>query len=113
MNTPSLFDRLIRRLDLAVIEPGVYAGGAGEGGVGAPSRLFGGMVAAQAAMAAIGDHKAQTSRQTGPVRTAYDLDSLASAKTAADFVTKLAKQKYNGQLHVLLNNVVWRWGNQP
>ena len=36
--------------------------------------------------------------------TAFDLDSLQTAKSAADFVTKLAKEKYDGKLHVLLNN---------
>jgi len=36
--------------------------------------------------------------------TMYDLDSLESAKSAADYVTKLAKEKYDGKLHVLLNN---------
>lgn len=36
--------------------------------------------------------------------TAFDLDSLATAKTAAQYVTKLAKEKYDGKLHVLLNN---------
>ena len=36
--------------------------------------------------------------------TKFDLDSLESAKTAADFVSKLANEKYEGKLHVLLNN---------
>ena len=46
------FDRLIRRLTLNEESPGVFVGGAGEGGVGGEARLFGGLVAAQAAMAA-------------------------------------------------------------
>lgn len=44
---------LIERLSLQEQSPSVYVGGAGDGGVGAESRLFGGMVAAQAAMAAM------------------------------------------------------------
>ena len=48
----NLFDRLIRRLSMNEESPGVFVGGAGEGGVGGESRLFGGLVAAQAAMAA-------------------------------------------------------------
>ncbi len=44
---------LIERLTLKEQSPAVFVGGAGEGGVGAESRLFGGLVAAQAAMAAM------------------------------------------------------------
>jgi acyl-CoA thioesterase-2 len=44
--------KLIRRLTLEESEPDVYTGGAGEGGVGGESRLFGGLVAAQAYVAA-------------------------------------------------------------
>ncbi|HCC46300.1 MAG TPA: acyl-CoA thioesterase II [Gammaproteobacteria bacterium] len=46
------FDRLIRRLSMAEKRPGVFLGGAGEGGVGGEARLYGGLVAAQATMAA-------------------------------------------------------------
>ncbi len=53
------FQRLLQRLDLqAVQDPAaaadvsIFSGGAGEGGVGAQDRLFGGLVAAQASMAA-------------------------------------------------------------
>ena len=46
------FNRLIRRLSLIEESPGVFVGGAGEGGVGGEDRLFGGLVAAQAVMAA-------------------------------------------------------------
>jgi acyl-CoA thioesterase-2 len=45
--------RLLERLSLVEQSPSVFVGGAGEGGVGAESRLFGGLVAAQAAMAAM------------------------------------------------------------
>jgi len=48
----SLLQRLISRLDLEQRSADAYAGGAGEGGVTENSRLFGGMVAAQATMAA-------------------------------------------------------------
>ena len=48
----SLLQRLIKRLDLQQLETDVYVGGSGEGGVTENSRLFGGMVAAQATMAA-------------------------------------------------------------
>ena len=48
----SLLQRLIKRLDLQQRETDVYTGGSGEGGVTENSRLFGGMVAAQATMAA-------------------------------------------------------------
>ncbi|MBT4159754.1 MAG: acyl-CoA thioesterase II [Gammaproteobacteria bacterium] len=48
----NLFDRLIRRLTLLEESPGVFVGGAGEGGIGGEDRLFGGLVAAQAVMAA-------------------------------------------------------------
>ncbi len=44
---------LLERLTLQEQSPKVFVGGAGEGGVGAESRLFGGLVAAQAAMAAM------------------------------------------------------------
>ena len=46
------FDRLLRRLSMTEESPGVFVGGAGEGGVGGEARLFGGLVAAQATMAA-------------------------------------------------------------
>jgi acyl-CoA thioesterase II len=45
-------DRLLRRLALQDLEQDVYRGGAGEGGIGGDSRLFGGLVAAQAFVAA-------------------------------------------------------------
>ena len=51
--TQTLLDKLIRRLDLQESATGIFVGGAGVGGVGAPSRLFGGLVAAQATMAAL------------------------------------------------------------
>ena len=46
------FERLLRRLTLSEESPGVFVGGAGEGGVGSEARLFGGLVAAQAVVAA-------------------------------------------------------------
>ena len=46
------FDRLLRRLRLEEQSTNVFVGGAGEGGVGGEARLFGGLVAAQAVMAA-------------------------------------------------------------
>ncbi len=46
------FERLIHRLTLVEESPGVFVGGAGEGGVGGGARLFGGLVAAQAVAAA-------------------------------------------------------------
>lgn len=46
------FEKLIRRLTLDEESPWVFTGGAGEGGVGGEARLFGGLVAAQAVMAA-------------------------------------------------------------
>jgi len=48
----SRFDRLLRRLTLTGTDRDVYLGGAGEGGIGGESRLFGGLVAAQAVVAA-------------------------------------------------------------
>ncbi len=45
------FQKLLRRLDLEPQSPDVFVGGAGEGGIGGDERLFGGLVAAQAAMA--------------------------------------------------------------
>ena len=50
----TLLERLIRRLRLAPqdTDPSVFVGGAGEGGVTENARLFGGLVAAQATMAA-------------------------------------------------------------
>ena len=47
-----LFTRLLRRLDLQRTDTDVWLGGAGGGGVTEESRLFGGLVAAQAAIAA-------------------------------------------------------------
>ena len=49
----NLFERLLRRLQLKQLEPNLFVGGAGEGGVTENARLFGGLVAAQAAMAAV------------------------------------------------------------
>lgn len=46
------FERLLARLDLASPAPNIYLGGAGAGGIGGEARLFGGLVAAQATMAA-------------------------------------------------------------
>ena len=46
------FNRLLHRLSLEEQSPSVFVGGAGEGGVGGEARLFGGLVAAQAVMAA-------------------------------------------------------------
>jgi acyl-CoA thioesterase-2 len=51
-DTMNRIQRLLRRLTLTEAERDVYQGGAGEGGIGAESRLFGGLVAAQAFMAA-------------------------------------------------------------
>lgn len=45
-------ERLLQRLDLEKAEDGLYLGGAGAGGIGSEARLFGGLVAAQACMAA-------------------------------------------------------------
>lgn len=36
--------------------------------------------------------------------TKYDLNSLRSAKVAADYAVELAKEKYDGKLQVLVNN---------
>ena len=49
----NLFDRLLRRLQLQTRTPTLFIGGAGEGGVTENARLFGGLVAAQATMAAL------------------------------------------------------------
>ena len=46
------FERLLRRLDLTPAEPDRFIGGAGSGGVTEANRLYGGLVLAQAAMAA-------------------------------------------------------------
>ena len=45
-------ERLLRRLALQEIGQDAFVGGAGEGGIGGESRLFGGLVAAQAFVAA-------------------------------------------------------------
>ena len=45
-------DRLVARLDLDEVGTDEFVGGGGPGGVGAPGRLFGGLVAAQAFVAA-------------------------------------------------------------
>ncbi|MCH1549980.1 MAG: acyl-CoA thioesterase II [Pseudomonadales bacterium] len=49
----TLLERLIHRLDLKACGPDQYIGGAGAGGVTENARLFGGLVAAQATMAAL------------------------------------------------------------
>jgi hypothetical protein len=46
------FARLLKRLDLDEHGPDCFHGGAGAGGIGGENRLFGGLVAAQAVMAA-------------------------------------------------------------
>lgn len=48
----NLLDRLLRRLDLTPDAADTFIGGSGTGGVTNDDRLFGGLVAAQAAMAA-------------------------------------------------------------
>jgi len=48
----SLLQRLLRRLTLDRLGEDIYSGGSGDGGVTKNSRLFGGLVAAQATMAA-------------------------------------------------------------
>ena len=49
----TLLERLLKRLDLREADEDVYLGGSGEGGVTNDARLFGGLVAAQATMAAL------------------------------------------------------------
>jgi len=49
----NLYERLLRRLQLKQAAPHLFVGGAGEGGVTENARLFGGLVAAQATVAAI------------------------------------------------------------
>jgi acyl-CoA thioesterase-2 len=46
------FEKLIKRLTVNESSPNVFVGGAGAGGIGGEARLFGGLVAAQAVMAA-------------------------------------------------------------
>ena len=46
------FEKLLARLALPQVEADVFVGGSGVGGVGAENRLYGGLVAAQAAVAA-------------------------------------------------------------
>ncbi len=52
--TTSPFERLLKRLSLVEEKPDEFIGGSGVGGVTANARLFGGLVAAQATMAALG-----------------------------------------------------------
>ena len=49
----TLLERLLKRLDLNQDSEDIYLGGSGEGGVTNDARLFGGLVAAQATMAAL------------------------------------------------------------
>ncbi len=49
----TLLERLLNRLDLQASATGIFIGGAGVGGVTDNDRLFGGLVAAQATMAAL------------------------------------------------------------
>lgn len=49
----TLLERLLKRLDLQSDGPDTFLGGSGAGGVTSDARLFGGLVAAQAAMAAL------------------------------------------------------------
>ena len=49
----TLLERLLTRLDLATLDSDTFVGGSGEGGVTNDARLFGGLVAAQATMAAL------------------------------------------------------------
>ena len=49
----TLLERLLKRLDLREADEDVYLGGSGEGGVTNDARLFGGLVASQATMAAL------------------------------------------------------------
>ena len=45
-------ERLLHRLNLSPVADDVFAGSAGAGGIGSAGRLFGGLVVAQAFMAA-------------------------------------------------------------
>lgn len=49
----TLLERLLKRLDLATDGEDRFKGGSGEGGVTSDARLFGGLVASQATMAAL------------------------------------------------------------
>ena len=80
------FERLINRLDVSLAEPNTYVGGAGEGGVGGQARLFGGLVAAQATMAA------QRSEPTFPLHSLHAY-FLRPGRAAQDIFYRVTNTK--------------------
>ena len=83
----TLLERLIKRLSLKETQPNVFVGGAGEGGVTANERLFGGLVAAQATMAA--------QLSVPGEQTLHSLHSyfLRPGRAASDIVFRVAVSK--------------------
>ena len=83
----TLLERLLHRLDLTQVQTDTFHGGAGEGGATEANRLFGGLVAAQATMAAIRS-----------VADAFSLHSLHAyflrpGQAAADISYKVSRLK--------------------
>jgi len=102
--TLDLLQRLIRRLTLTPSAPDLYVGGAGEGGVTENARLFGGLVAAQACMAAL-----QTVDEfplhslhayfLRPGRAQADINfHVARSKQGRNFAVRSVSAEQNGEL---------------
>lgn len=86
--------KLIRRLDLAPTSPTTFLGGAGERGAGAAKRLFGGLVAAQATVAA-------TRTVTDAEMTLHSLHSyfLRPGRPATDIAYEVSVIKAGRNFH--------------
>ena len=96
---PTLFDKLIQRLTLRKAPDAdgdtVFIGGSGSGGVTANARLFGGLVAAQATVAAV---NAVTANLPG---SSPQLSSQLSSQHPGDTATNAAAPESAMPLHSL------------
>ena len=89
----SRLQRLLRRLTLTEAARDVYLGGAGEGGIGGESRLFGGLVAAQAAVAA------QNTVDGFPMHSLHGY-FLRPGRALADIEYRVTRSKEGRNFHV-------------
>jgi acyl-CoA thioesterase-2 len=87
------FERLLRRLRLTETGRDVFVGGAGEGGIGGEERLFGGLVAAQAVVAA------QRTVEDFPLHSLHAY-FLRPGRALADIEYRVLRSKEGRNFHV-------------
>lgn len=100
----TLLSKLIHRLNLTPGDNDVFIGGAGSGGVTADARLFGGLVAAQATMAAV---------RTVPEFPMHSLHAyfLRPGRPDADIEFHVTRSK-EGRNFAVRNVAAWQAGAQ-